>query len=430
MNSIGSLNNINKTLCILGNSKVGDVYASRIISNLKKKFNLHDIKLIGNGGEHMRKDHGMKSIVDLEDLREKVLYLWRYDTKSYLNMKFSPLHYYQHVLLRANDHLLKSMNENEVYSNIMRARPSAILGLDNEHLSREMIKNINSQYNEKFSLGATRLNRPDTYIMTNQVRHWDENYKIFCDHAFYTLALKTINRRFFVFPSHYVGQYGAYDAIRHLWTKSGLFNHYVKESSILASREHSLDDIEKARSKLRDQFRAKYNIDNEGTVVFLSPGNTKKENEYTLEAFRKAYNEFIFRHSYPTSLSHYAPPKNMFKLVVSVHKGTESENYVRNFLQNSEFQTDVLVVTNEDNEHFDAMCASDFGCVYNGQLVSSAAALNLHCFTMQNMNDLHYFWHTWENRWLAEININADRPAIKEYASGEFWFGKICEELW
>ena len=62
-------------------------------------------------------------------------------------------------------------------------------------------------------------------------------------------------------------------------------------------------------------------------------------------------------------------------------------------------------------------------------MVSSAAMLNLNFITMQNMNDLHYFWHTWENRWLADINVNADRPAIPEMAAGEFWFGKICEKL-
>jgi len=47
---MSGLNNINKTLCILGNSKVGDLYAKRIVSTLKNKFQLDDIKLIGNGG--------------------------------------------------------------------------------------------------------------------------------------------------------------------------------------------------------------------------------------------------------------------------------------------------------------------------------------------------------------------------------------------
>jgi hypothetical protein len=47
---MSGLNNMNKTLCILGNSKVGDLYAKRIVSTLKNKFQLDDIKLIGNGG--------------------------------------------------------------------------------------------------------------------------------------------------------------------------------------------------------------------------------------------------------------------------------------------------------------------------------------------------------------------------------------------
>jgi hypothetical protein len=428
LNKIGSINNMNKTLCILGNSKVGDLYASKIVSQLKTKFGLSDIQLIGNGGEHMKKTHGMNSIVDLDDLREKVLYLWRYNQKSFLNFKFHPMNYYQHVLLRTNTNLLKSMEENQVYENLMRARPSCILGLDNEHLSQEMVRRIHSKYNEKFSLHATRKNRPDTYIMTNTVRNWDENYKIFCDMAFYTLALKQINKKWFVFPSHYIGQYGAYEALRHLMLRAGMTD-YVKGNSILFSREHSFDQIEKARTIVREDFRIRLKIDPEATCVFLAPGNTIEENKYTLEAFRLAYNEFITRYSYPSSLSHYAPPREMFKLIVSVQSGTESEEYVRNFLKSSEYLSEVIIVSDKNNEHFDAMASSDFGCVYNGQLVSSAASLHLHCFTMQNMNDLHYFWHTWENRWLAELNVNADRPAIKEYAAGEFWKGKLCDEL-
>ena len=47
---MSGINNMNKTLCILGNSKVGDLYAKRIVSMLKNKFELSDIKLIGHGG--------------------------------------------------------------------------------------------------------------------------------------------------------------------------------------------------------------------------------------------------------------------------------------------------------------------------------------------------------------------------------------------
>jgi hypothetical protein len=41
---------MNKTLCLLANSKVGDLYGAKIVSMLKSKYNLSDIQLIGNAG--------------------------------------------------------------------------------------------------------------------------------------------------------------------------------------------------------------------------------------------------------------------------------------------------------------------------------------------------------------------------------------------
>lgn len=119
----------------------------------------------------------------------------------------------------------------------------------------------------------------------------------------------------------------------------------------------------------------------------------------------------------------------MFKLIVSVHKGTDSEKHIKEFIKGSKFETETILVDNENDQHYSAMCASDFGFVYNGQMLSAAAALHLNVQTMQDMNDLHYFWHTWENRWLADINVNADRPLIPEFAAGEYWLGKIANRL-
>lgn len=84
------------------------------------------------------------------------------------------------------------------------------------------------------------------------------------------------------------------------------------------------------------------------------------ENKFCLEAFRNGYKEFILQNSYPTSLSHYAAPKKAFKLIVTVQKGTKSEEYVRKYLSESPFETDFIIVSNENNEHFDAICVYNF----------------------------------------------------------------------
>lgn len=102
----------NKTLCVLANTKVGDLYGHKIVSCLKNDFNLQDIQVIGNGGEYLKK-HGQRSIFDLNDLREKFLYLWRYSTKNIHSLKHYDSNLYQ-VCLRMNNNIINLVGYNIV----------------------------------------------------------------------------------------------------------------------------------------------------------------------------------------------------------------------------------------------------------------------------------------------------------------------------
>ena len=53
--------------------------------------------------------------------------------------------------------------------------------------------------------------------------------------------------------------------------------------------------------------------------------------------------------------------------------------------EENEFYGRVITVTDKDNQHYDAMAASDFGFVYDGQMVSAANALHLPVNCMINM---------------------------------------------
>ena len=50
MKQATTIKDFNKTLCILANSKVGDMYGKKIVDHLKTKYKLTDIRLLGNGG--------------------------------------------------------------------------------------------------------------------------------------------------------------------------------------------------------------------------------------------------------------------------------------------------------------------------------------------------------------------------------------------
>ena len=134
----------NKTLCLLANTKVGDLYGHKIMNMIKNNFKITDIDIVGNGGEYL-KNHGQNSIVNLDDFREKFLYLWRYSVKSIHNAKHTPTNMYQ-VGLRMNENILNLMDEKNVISNISRVRPSCIVNLDNEMLSEGMAYRFNGNF--------------------------------------------------------------------------------------------------------------------------------------------------------------------------------------------------------------------------------------------------------------------------------------------
>jgi hypothetical protein len=75
---------------------------------------------------------------------------------------------------------------------------------------------------------------------------------------------------------------------------------------------------------------------------------------------------FLFKYSSPSSLSPKAPALDQYTTVISVQRGSDAETYIREFVAEKEWLGRVIVVSNEDNEHFSAMAASDRGIAYDG----------------------------------------------------------------
>lgn len=164
-------------------------------------------------------------------------------------------------------------------------------------------------------------------------------------------------------------------------------------------------------------------------MIFYAPGNELNEAKFGAEAVRKGIREFLLKYSAPTSLSPKARPLDNFVTVISVHAGSEGERYIREFVANSEWHGKVMFVSNEGNEHLDAMCASDAGIIHDGQMVSSAAACHLPTMNIFDMRMHHQWYNDLFNRWWNDMNIIADNNIYPEMIGGEVWFGKIADTL-
>lgn len=164
-------------------------------------------------------------------------------------------------------------------------------------------------------------------------------------------------------------------------------------------------------------------------MIFYAPGNELKEAQFTAENTRKGIREFLLKYSAPTSLSPKARPLDNFVTVISVHAGSPGEQYIREFVKGSDWHGKVVFVTNEENEHLNAMCASDFGIIHDGQMVSSAAACHLPTMDVFNMRMHDQWYNNLFNRWWSDMNIIADNDVYPEMIGGEVWFGKIADTL-
>jgi len=148
-----------------------------------------------------------------------------------------------------------------------------------------------------------------------------------------------------------------------------------------------------------------------------------------MDTARKGVKEFLLKYSAPTSMSAKALPLANFTTVISLHSGSEGEKYVREYLAENPWHGQVIFVSNEDNQHLDAMCAADMGIIHDGQMISSAAACHLPTMNLFKMRMHHQWYHDLVNRWWNDMNIIADNNIYPEMIGGEAWFGKVADTL-
>jgi hypothetical protein len=114
-----------------------------------------------------------------------------------------------------------------------------------------------------------------------------------------------------------------------LYSKSDETKNLVQDDSLYVSRRYFASQTEKIISKVKKEFREKHGIDEDGTLIFLAPGNDENEAEFCFDSLKRGVQEFLLKYSSPTSLSPIAAPLEKFTTVISLKEGSEAERFVR-----------------------------------------------------------------------------------------------------
>eukprot|EP00347_Sterkiella_histriomuscorum_P003435 403364304 len=419
--------NLNKTVAILANSKSGDIVGQKIMQNLKAVSGVNDFNFFGYGGEHMKQEGMAGNIqVELDDFMGKEFSTFR-KTKNYSEIQYSTKYSFVNLInkhfVQRQDDILDQFDRVDVGKKIYQARPSVVLNIDNEYITLKMMEDLSKHYKNS----ANDL--PQRHFHNKFVKDYKQWALKYLDFVHYQIPMVFGSADGFTFPGEYVGQYAVYEAIRHIYSKSKDLQPLIKEESLYVNKNYFAADLEKGIEKVRREFREKHQIEQHNTVVFFAPGNELKEAEFCVENVRRGIKEFILKYSSPTSLSPKAPPRENYVTVISVEKGSEVEQYVKQHLEDQPWTGRVVFVSNENNEHIDAMAASDFGLSYDGQMIGAAAVCHLPMMILVKMRVHHQWFSDLYNQWWNQMNIIADNNIYPELIGGEAWYGKICDTL-
>ena len=308
---------------------------------------------------------------------------------------------------------------------IYQSRPSLILNIDNEYMTFMLMEEIQKYYKN------SAVDMPQRHYLNRFIkdfRNWTEKY---VDYMHYTVPLRTAVGGRYEFPGEYIGQYGTYEAVKHIYSKTESLKHLLSEdgSELHVSKRYFATDLEKAIQGIRTEWRDQNQINDDTTVIFFAPGNEANEAEFTVDSVRRGIKEFLLKYSAPTSLSSKARSLDSFVTVISLHQGSDGERVVREAMKDGDWMGKVIFVSDENNGHLDAMCGADMGIIYDGQMISSAAACHLPTMDLIKMRMHHQWYHDLFNRWWTDMNIIADRNVYPEIIGGEAWFGKIADNL-
>ena len=130
----------------------------------------------------------------------------------------------------------------ELPRKIYQSRPDLILNIDNEYMTFLMMDELRKYYRN------SAVTMPKRHYLSRFVRDMNNFHEKYVDYMHYTVALTKNVTPGYKFPSEYMGQYGVFEAVRHIYSSSSQLKKLVSDdgSELHVSKRYFSTDCEKA----------------------------------------------------------------------------------------------------------------------------------------------------------------------------------------
>lgn len=141
---------LNKSVCVMANSKSGDLVGQKLMQNLKAVSGVEDFNFFGYGGPAMKAEGMVASVdVDMDDFQNKEFVTSR-KTKNYSEVQYSTKYKFVNLInkhfVRGSDQIADQFEKIDLARRIYHARPSVILSIDNEYITFKIHDQIRGKH--------------------------------------------------------------------------------------------------------------------------------------------------------------------------------------------------------------------------------------------------------------------------------------------
>lgn len=186
--------------------------------------------------------------VSMDDMLDKTFHTFRRSKVSFDESKYhkwNPFNLVNKHYTRHTDQVYDLLAEKNIPKKIYQSRPHLVLNIGNEYLTFQMMEQLAKYYKH------SSLDMPSRHLLTRFVKDLKEFSLKYVDFCHYTVPINQAQANGFVFPSEYIGQYGVYDAVKHVYRSSPRLKHLLHDDYLLANKRYFHSEMETAIAGIR-----------------------------------------------------------------------------------------------------------------------------------------------------------------------------------
>jgi hypothetical protein len=186
--------------------------------------------------------------INMDEMLDKTFHTFRRSKASFDEDKYhkwNPWNLVNKHYTRHGNHMMDIIQDSKIPQKIFHSKPHLVLNIGNEYITFQLMEELAKFYK------TSAMDMPKRHLLTRFVKDLKEFSLKYVDYCHYTVPINQANSNGFVFPGEYMGQYGVYDAVKHVYSSNERLKHLLHDDYLLTNKRFFATEMEQAVGGIR-----------------------------------------------------------------------------------------------------------------------------------------------------------------------------------